>query len=291
MDHVRGPGEIALQATDQYAIDILDVTVDVIECMLAAGKEYLKPSAIASCLRINRTRVFRILKTLERRGYVEVDPISQGYRLGLRFLHVAKGILDNVNLRQEAGQVLKELAGLTGESVSLLVISGLSAICIDNYPGEYLLQITTPVGQIIPLHTGASPKLLLAYLPAAEREKAIGSLPLTSFTKNTITSTEELRQVLDQIVKQGYAVDDQEYEQGAYAIAAPVRDYSGRVIAGLTVTKPEVRFGPEQRETLICQVVEAAARLSHMLGYHPSASEERSYFSYPDTNRQSHAGG
>ncbi len=264
-----------MQATDQYAIDILDVTIDVIECMLAAGKEYLKPSLIASNLGINRTRVFRILKTLERRGYVEVDPISQGYRLGLRFLYVAKGILDNVNLRQEAGQVLKELAGLTGEPVSLLVISGLSAICIDNYPGEYLLQIATPVGQTVPLHTGASPKLLLAYLPLTEREKIIKSLPFTKFTNNTITSMEELRRVLNQILRQGYAVDDQEFEQGAYAVAAPVRDYSGRVIAGLTVTKPEVRFGPEQRETLICQVIEAAARLSRMLGYHLSSNDEQ----------------
>jgi DNA-binding IclR family transcriptional regulator len=251
---------------DKYTIDILDVALDVIEYMLKSGGESQKPSEIAAKLNFNRTRVFRILKTLEYRGYVTFDPENQGYHLGLKFLEFSQHLRQSMDLRTIASPILFELAQTTGDSSQLLIRHGNHAITIDRYQGHNRLQVSTQIGQIIPLHVGASPKILLAYTPKVEREQILKKLDLTPYTTNTITDIQELRACLHDIRANGYAVDWEDYEIGVYAIGAPVRNDLGEVVAGITVTTPEIRFNPERCEELITQVIEAAKQISVRLG-------------------------
>ena len=94
----------------KYTIDILDVALDVIECLMLSGGKPLRASEIANQLTINRTRVFRILKTLEERGYSAFNPDTQGFRLGLKFLEINKEVLKGFNLRKEVEPILVDLA-------------------------------------------------------------------------------------------------------------------------------------------------------------------------------------
>jgi DNA-binding IclR family transcriptional regulator len=252
---------------DKYVIEILDVAIDVIECLLASGNETQTPSEIAAKLKINRTRVYRILKTLEYRGYTEFNPEFQGYRLGLRFLEFSQYLRQNLDLRTISRPILLKLAQTTGDAAHLLIKHGDHAITIDRYQGKNRLQVSTPIGQIIPLHVGASPKILLAYTPDPEREQILHSLELPQFTPNTITDINELRACLAEIKANGYAVDEEDYEVGVYAIGAPVRNDLTEVIAGVTLTIPESRFSLDCREILIAQVIEAARQISARLGY------------------------
>ncbi len=252
---------------DPYTIEVLDVALSVVEQMLAAGGQPQRASRLARQLGVHRTRVFRILKTLERRGYVEADPEGRGYRLGLKFLEIGAQVRERLNLRRAAEPILMDLARRTGDVAHLLVLYGHSAVCIDRYQGDHMLQVAAPIGKPIPLHVGASPKILLAHLPEPERERILEEIELTPFTPNTITDRDELRRCLEEIRAQGYAVDEEDFEIGVYAVGAPVRDHSGRVVAGVTVTTPESRYSPQRRRQLIEMVVDAAGQISARLGW------------------------
>lgn len=252
---------------NDYTIEILDASLEVIECMMGGNSKYRRASEIARQLKMNRSRVFRILKTLEKRGYVEFDSQSQGYRLGLKFVAIGENVRERLDLRRESQDILLELAQKTGDVAHLLVLFGQSAVCVDRYQGENMLQVAAPIGVPLPLYIGASPKILLAHLPDEERERIIEELELRPFTPYTITNKDELRKCLEQIRHQGYAIDEQDYEIGVYAIGAPVRDHTGRVVAGITVTVPEVRYNPIRKEQIVQMVIEASRKVSARLGY------------------------
>jgi DNA-binding IclR family transcriptional regulator len=127
--------------------------------------------------------------------------------------------------------------------------------------------VEDPIGRPLPLHIGASPKILLAHLPAEERKRIIQHMELVRFTPNTITDRCELDRRLAEIRTQGYAVDEEDFEIGVYATGAPVRDHSGCVVAGVTVTTPAVRYTPQRRQELITMVVQAASRISGQMGW------------------------
>jgi len=257
------PGE------DRYKIEIVDVMLDVIEGLSTAGGHPGRVSELSRQLGIHRSRVFRILKTLERRGYVEADPKTKGYRLGIKFLEIGAAVREQLSLHRVAEPILMELAQKTGDVAQLLVLYGHSAVCIERYQGHHTLQVAATIGRPLPLHIGASPKILLAYLPDQERERLIREIELTPFTAKTITDRDQLRHRLEKIRIRGYEVDEGDFEIGVCAVGAPVADYSGRVVAGITVTTPDVRYSPEQREQLIELVVDAAQRISANLGYLP----------------------
>ncbi len=252
---------------DPYVIDIVGVALDVIECLNGESRAY-GASDLARRLGINRTRVFRILKTLEARGYVDFDPNTQAYRLGVKFLQIGENVRERLDLRREAEPVLVELARQTGDSAHLLILRGDRAVTIDRRQGENRLQVASPIGQSLPLYAGASPKILLAYLSEAEQDRIIRSTEFEAFTDNTIRNADQLRRCLKAIRREGYVVDEEDYERGVYAIGAPVRDDTGRVIAGISLTTPETRYSPGRRKELIALVIEAGRKLSEKLGYH-----------------------
>ena len=259
---------------DRYVIEILDVALNAIEAMASSENEFHSPSGLARHLNINRSRLFRILKTLERRGYVEYDPKTETYRLGLSFLTISQDIQDRLSLRREADDLLKKLAIDTGDCVHLIVLSGSSAIVIDRYLGENMLQVAAPIGALLPLHTGAAPKLLLAFMLENERERLLGELELAAYTPFTITDKGALRQVLATIRQTGYSVDEQDFEIGVYAFGAPIYDNTGLVVAGISITTPTVRYDPERRERLIQMLLTTARAISNRLGYRSKSGEE-----------------
>ena len=254
-------------AEHDYRIVNLAVALDVIEIFLSSGSDWLGVSELSRLLRQSKSRVFRILNTLAERGYMHQDPQTEEYRLGLGFLVIGEAVRNQLNLRRIAEPILEELADMCGDAANLLVLFGHSAVCIDHRTGRHRLQAPAPIAVPFPLHIGASPKLLLAHLREEKREQIIQQIERTPYTSNTIIDRDHLRKVLSQIREQGYSIDDEEFEVGVSAIGAPVRDYAGNVIAGVTVTVPGTRYNRDKRDGLILLVVEAANRLSADLGY------------------------
>jgi IclR family transcriptional regulator, KDG regulon repressor len=257
---------------DRYIIEILDVALNVLDKMASSQEEYHSPSILARQFNLNRSRMFRIFKTLESRKYVIFDPKTGMYRLGMKFLEISQNIRDRLSLRSEAEDVLKALAAGTGDTSYLIIASGNSAIVVDRYSGDNMLQLAAPIGSSLPMHTGAAPKILLAFMPEEQRERMISEMELPSFTPNTISDKEILRKTLAEIRKQGYAVDEQDFEIGAYAFGAPIFDHEGNVVAGMSITTPTARCSPKRRKELIGMVLAAAETLSEKLGYQSNRS-------------------
>jgi DNA-binding IclR family transcriptional regulator len=251
---------------DQYVIDVLDKTLDLIE-YLGTADGTPGVTEIAQELDTSRARVFRILKTLERKGYVASDPDTRGYSLGLKFLQTGKWVRQRIKLRDVAEPFLVKLARKTGDVTLLMVLMGDYAFTVDTYHGSQRLQVEVPIGIPKPLHIGAAPKVLLAYLPNEERERYMSNAELTRYTAHTITDHDELLDCLNEIRSKGYVVAEEDYYLGEYSIAVPVRDDSARVVGAISVTAPCDRDSPERREELVELLLSAAEGISKRLGF------------------------
>ena len=242
----------------RYTIEVLAVALDVVDYLKVHAEEPQRPTDIARALGIDRTRTFRILRTLEEKDFTTANPRTGRWQLSLKWLEIGERIRDKYDVRLVAVPSVTELARLTGYWVEIVTLDGDNAVIIDGRRGGQRVQVTSGIGQRFPLHVGASPKLLLAFLPKEEQECLLQSMDLTPYTLKTITEKGELRRRLDEIRACGYAVDQGEYEDDICAVSAPIRDHAGQVIAGVTVTMPTTRWNRRRRQEVVAMVVDTA---------------------------------
>jgi DNA-binding IclR family transcriptional regulator len=249
-----------------YSLRTLEAALDVIESFPSATDCAQGVTEISQRLGLSKAQVFRILYTLTSRGYIQQYPDTQKYALGLGFLALGEAVRSRIDLLRVAEPFLVELANLSGDTTYLVVQFGTGTLLADRRQGRKVLQVTTPIGQVLPHHVAAGPKVLLAYMPEADREHTIKHLELTAYTAATITDREELKRHIAQILKQGYASDEGDFEPDVYAVSAPVWGHLGTVVAALTIAAPRSRCGRERQKQLSGLVMSSARRLSSELG-------------------------
>jgi DNA-binding IclR family transcriptional regulator len=211
-------------------------------------------------------RTFRLLNTLVKRGYIEKESETKRYRLGARSLILGEAFRRRLNLSKFAEPILEELAEESGDAAHLLVRFEHQALTVNIRLGEHMVQAAGKVGELVPFNVGASPKVLLAYLPRPEQSEILDDIEFVSYTPMTITIREELQQELEVIKSQGYCSAGDDYEVGVHAIAAPVFDHQERVAAGISLTIPQTRFNKQREGELVELVTRSAKRLSGRLG-------------------------
>jgi IclR family acetate operon transcriptional repressor len=248
----------------------LEATLDVLEGFLTPGADFRGVSELSRMTGMQKNRVWRILTTLVRRGYVLQDEETQKYSLGPGFLILGETFRNRFDLRRASAPLMDELAEVSGDAVHLDIIYGQEAVLIDRRLGSHGVQVTGPIGEGIPLYLGASPKIHLAYLPERERKKLLDELRIVPLTANSVRTREMLEGQLEEIRRLGYWVSEEDYEIGSNEVAAPVFDHTGRVVAGLGIAIPRARYTPERRDRTIQLVVDAARGLSEKLGYRNS---------------------
>ncbi|MGB5953295.1 MAG: IclR family transcriptional regulator [Ornithinimicrobium sp.] len=221
-------------------------------------------SEIARELGVHKSTVFRLVATLEAHDMVEQQADRGKYRLGVGVLRLAGSTSARLDVVQEARPIARELAAATGETVNLAILSDQSALYIDQVAGPSALQPHNWVGQRIPLHATSNGKVLLSALDAESVVTVAGSL--TPFTPDTITTFSRLRQELDAVARQGFAVAIDEMEIGLSAVAAPIRDAHGDIVASLSVSGPTFRMPLERVPRLLPLLREAAVEVSARLG-------------------------
>ena len=220
---------------------------------------------IAGELGVHKSTAFRLVATLESHGMVEQNEERGKYRLGVGVLRLAGATTARLDVVQEARPVCRKLAADSGETVNIAVLSDRSALYLDQVAGQSALQSHNWVGQHIPLHATSNGKVLLTGLSADEIEKRLPRLP--SYTAETVTSKARLRRELAEVREQGYAVAVDELEVGLTAIAAPIRNAHGDVIASLSVSGPSFRLTEARVKELIPVVQDAGDEVSRRLGY------------------------
>ncbi len=190
-----------------------------------------------------RQTVHRVLKQLEDLGLVDRDPIRERYSPGERLAHLGLRAVSARLRRGPAHGVLVDLVNQIGETCNVGMIEENAVVYIDRVECDWPLRVQLHPGSRVPVHCTAIGKLLLAYMDEAARHEVLSIAHMSKFTKNTITDREEMEKHLAQIREQGYAVNDQEDAVGLVAVAVPVIDAAGRVVAGLAVHGPTPRFG------------------------------------------------
>ncbi len=220
---------------------------------------------LARRLGLHKSTASRLLATLQRRGLVEQDGETGKYRLGLVVIRLAERAERTLDLRGIAMPELERLARLTRETTGLGVLEHDRLLTVAQADGPNLIAVGDWTGRTSPLHCVASGKVLLAAL--AEREVLrITRLGLVAHTDRTITELEPLLEELARIRRRGYATAIGEYEPGMNAVAAPVHDARGAVVAAVDIWGPAFRIPPRRMPELIAGARETAAAITVRLG-------------------------
>jgi IclR family transcriptional regulator, acetate operon repressor len=257
----EAPRDAGVRSVER-AITILDV--------LAAGG-WRTGAEIARELHVHRSTALRLLGTLERHALVERDPRNAKYRLGRRLSQLASVVSGESDLRTVARPVCEGLAAALGETVTLDVLVGHEIVPIEQATASTSVVTVNWLGRRTPVHCTASGKVILAFGPPAVRERLLAR-PLESSTAHTITGVADLEAQLGEALKDGFARTYEELEIALDAIAAPVFDSGGDVVAALDVSGPSHRLRAEGRPELVRLTLDAAADLSRRLGYRSSRS-------------------
>jgi DNA-binding IclR family transcriptional regulator len=218
---------------------------------------------LARRLGLHKSTASRLLATLERRGLVEQDSETGKYRLGLAIIRLAGHAEETLDLRGIAMPELERVARATHESVCLTVLDGESPVAVAQLDGGTAGASSDP--RPVPAHAAATGKVLLSALP--EREVArLARHGLAKLTQRTIVDLEPLLAELARVRRQGYATAVGELEDGINAVAAPVQDARGNVVAAVGVYGPAGRLTVGRLPELAARARQAASAISSRLG-------------------------
>ena len=246
------------------AIRSLQKGIDIL-FLFSLDRPSMTVDEIAQGIHMPLPTAYRFVKTLKEKGLLEPEPRPGHYCLGLKLLELEKVIHRTMDLESVSIPLLKELAGKTGETVQLTVISAGRGICIYVEESSSALRIAPEKGRALPLHAGASVQAILAFLP----EDDLGRIcegPLQRFTPNTITDSRVLKKRLAIIREQGYVITSEEVYIGSVGIAAPIFNRDRRVIASVAVSGPIQRMTEKRRASIKAEVIRAAREISQILG-------------------------
>jgi IclR family transcriptional regulator, pca regulon regulatory protein len=237
----------------------------------SADRPVLGIADIADDLGMSRSTTHRYVITLVALGYLE-QGTSRKYRLGLRVTDLGMAALDATGLREHSHPELEELRQRTSYSAGLGVLDGQEVLYVDLARGfrreQTEAELDPQPGSRLPAHCTAIGKLLLAYLPEPEQRELIAKLTLAKHGPNTITTKKALHDELEQIRRDGLAVNDEELAPALRTLAAPVRDETGAVRAAVNLSVPGTSIPLAQLvDSLGPQLIATADRISASLGY------------------------
>lgn len=244
------------------SVQSVDRALSILEVLAHRGTRAI--TELAEDLDVHKSTAFRLLATLEEHGLVEQSEDRGRYRLGMGILRLAGATGARLDLVQEARPVTRQLASDTGETVNIAVLSEASALYVEQVAGSSALQSHNWVGQHIPLHATSNGKVLLSGVRREELDPLLENLRL--HTEVTKVDPVALRTELEQVRTQGYAVAVDELEVGLAAVAAPIRNAHGDVIASISVSGSTYRLSGDRLPEIVQAVVLAAGEVSRRLG-------------------------
>jgi DNA-binding IclR family transcriptional regulator len=235
-----------------------------LELLLTFSEEQplLSVSEIATQTRLPVSTVYRLIQTLEAKGFVAAAGVGR-YQLGASVV----GMIRVVRRRFDRGigglslPFMEELTAQIGETTLLTVVSGVQAVCIESTESRQAIQLSFQRGRVMPLWAGASAKVLLAYLDPQTQARVLEQLDDQRYANGEQVDPRALRRQLDTICAQGYAFTDSEVDPGVHAVAVPVLDSRGRLLAGLSIAGPSDRLPSQHIPALAAQLRDTAGQI------------------------------
>ncbi len=250
--------------TQTGGVLVLHKTLDILE-NIKDTPVGVRLSDLARAVDMPKATVYRILATLESRGFLDRGQ-DGGYRMARKLFDLQQRHPIEQTLNRVAPPKMEDLAKLCRETVNLGILDGGEVVVINTVESPQTIRMSSKVGNRRCLHTTAIGKILLAALPEKEMLRLIRIKGLPRLTPHTLVNRTALLAELDRVRERGYAIDNQENELDGRCIGAPVLGPDGRVVAALSISGPVFRMdlnrarslAPKLRQT--CAAISAAAR-------------------------------
>lgn len=239
-------------------------TISILEAL--SGVEAINLESLAKMTKLPKATLLRFLSTLISLGYVFRDDADM-YHLTLRMFSIGSRSLSHIDLVSTAKPFAKRLAEELGETVHMGILQDDFAVYVLKEESIYTLRMYSQVGKTIPLYCTAIGKIFLSEMNESELEEYLDTHSLRPFTPKSIKTREELKKELSLTKHRGWAMDDEEHEMTIKCIGAPVRDYTGKVVAAISVSWPVFRFEDKDKNELTRIITSTTKELSAILGY------------------------
>lgn len=230
-------------------------------------------SELARELKMNKSKVHRILKGYQEFGIVEQEPVHHRYRLGLRLFELGSLVANRMDVRTAAEPHLFGLNSRTRGTARLRILDGCDMITLLRVESPEILRVSFPIGARRPVSFGTCGKILLAFSPVEKVTAVLADFRVRDGMPDAVLDPPRLQRALEEVRREGYAVGDEERAVGVRSVGAPVRDSSGRVMAAISLSFPAVQFPRERLPEVISSVCETAALISADLGYVPDGKK------------------
>jgi DNA-binding IclR family transcriptional regulator len=260
----RSPNS-ASGANDDHTVPMVAKVLKIFELFEKRGSFVTMTEVIEEC-DISKSSAFRILETLRKAGYLTKTEHGP-YRLTYKLLGVAMVVQEKNLVRKVAFPYLEALQRKSLETANLGVLEGDHVTYVEVLESDHQLRMVPKLGSKGPLHATALGKVMLANLPEDQASGIVERLDKRRYTPNTIVSGKQLQKEFEQIVKQGYAIDNEEDSQGCTCVAAAILDAKQRVAGAISISAPTSRMKGNRVDQLGKLVRETAQRISRQLGH------------------------
>ncbi|MGA2527031.1 MAG: IclR family transcriptional regulator [Smithellaceae bacterium] len=234
----------------------------------------LDADEISQYIAFPKSSLYRYLKTLCQNSILEYDPIQKKYMVGPVILKIKTMAFSQDGLVDIAKPFMLQLVQKKNETVFLTAMKGDEAVCIERVECKNTIRFIINRGDTFPLYASATGRILMAYLPEEEQQRIIAK-GLQKITPKTITDPVKLKKLLIQVREQGFAYSDQELNRGAKAVAVPIFNAGGKVVAGLSIAVPVNRFTSAKFKECKASILEYARKVSYQLGYHSNSQMKK----------------
>jgi IclR family transcriptional regulator, KDG regulon repressor len=249
-----------------YRIQVLDRTLELLRILGERDGEYGLAELCAE-LKLHKSTVHRLIMVLEHHRLIERSPSTGRYQLGLRLFELGSKAMSVLDLREHSRRFLARILDETQETVHFCLFDQGEILYVEKLEPRRSVRLASRVGRRVPAYCTSVGKAMLAQLPEPEVETILRQARLKRLTKNTITKPQALKAELSKIRTRGYAIDDEENEQGVRCVGAVVWDHTGRPRAAISVSGPSFRMTQAKMSQIAKVVVRSATALSQELGY------------------------
>ncbi len=248
-----------------YSAPAVDMALDVIE-FLSENQGSFGINELSRRLGMAVNSVYRVLMRLSERGYVELNPSTNGYQLSTKLFSLGMRLHGRFDLRTRARRHLERLSAETGETCQIQMLQGARMLSLDSVAPQAAFYVQVVPGSLLYCHANAHGKAVLAFL-SEERLAAVVADGMPSLTERTITKPDVLRGELERTRLTGLSYDNEEYSKGIYCVVAPVFDVTGEAVASVGVTGLASRLASGNERAVRLHVLECAAAVSADIGY------------------------
>ena len=243
------------------SIQSIDRAINILHCF--EKKPKLTLAEICGAVNLHKSTVYGILTTLKNNGFLQKDPETGIYSLGLGLFKLASNV--NMDLRRISLPYLQELCNSTTETVNLVVPDGTCIIYVEKCESSLSMHVSTNIGTQLPMYCTAVGKAILAFMDTVQASAVLDQSQLVQKTEYTIISKDKLMDSFPEIRRRGYALDLEELEYGLVCIAAPIVNSIGQPIAAVSCSGPSRRINSETIPVLGERVMRCALRISEMI--------------------------